>query len=153
VQIPKTCWYNAGRLYIFSVQLQEFEARLHDTERTIPDTPPLPDPVCSEPADNHCYSGSAAASYPLDAPAQLVEYTFDALDPVTGDTTKDPNDPTGIPMTDIDISFVDELYLPVGMTLDDGGASRYMGTILPYETFNQRTQDYINNPKANWSSF
>jgi hypothetical protein len=27
VRLPKTCWYNAGRLYIFSVNLPEFEAR------------------------------------------------------------------------------------------------------------------------------
>ena len=153
VRLPKTCWYNAGRLYIFSVELQEFEERLNATERTIPDAPPLPEQVCSEPADHNCFSGIAAASYPLDAPAQLVEYTFDAMNPLTGDTTADPNDPTGIPMTDIDISFVDELYLPVALTLDDGGASRYMGTVLPYETFNRRTQDYIENSKANWSSF
>jgi hypothetical protein len=28
-----------------------------------------------------------------------------------------------------------------------------MGTILPYETFNQRIQDYVNNPQAHWSPF
>jgi hypothetical protein len=95
----------------------------------------------SDSGNAYCSLGSALASYSLDAPAQLVEFTFDALDPNTGNVPSDAD--SGIPMVDIDISYVDQLYLPVALTVDDQGASRYMGTILNYETFNKRVSDFV----------
>lgn len=161
VFIPDLCWYNAGRLYLFSTQLTRFETKLKSEERTQADTSPVTTPLCQlmsngKTTNTGCFTGSAKASYPLDAPAQLVEYTFDALDPVTGQIPIDPNTgkPTpnlGIPMTDIDLSYVDQLYLPVAITLDDQGASNYLGTTMNFATFNNRVSQFIKN--SQWSAF
>jgi hypothetical protein len=53
--------------------------------------------------------------------------------------------------------FVDSVYPPVAVNLDDDGATAYMGATLPYAEFNQRTQaflaltDPLNNPV--WSQY
>ena len=41
-------------------------------------------------------------------------------------------------MADIDVSYVDDVYLPVAASVENGGASGYMGSALPLDTFKQR---------------
>ncbi len=136
VNIPKSphCWYNAARVYIFSVDLTKFETRLNADEQTVADGAKWDPPLC---ADDACWTGTAVTQYPIDAPAQLLEYTMFSQGFV------DPNGPQGIPFVDLDISFVDSVYLPVAINLEDHGATRYMGTALPYDTFNQRSQAFL----------
>jgi hypothetical protein len=156
VTLPKTqhCWYSAVRIYLFSVDLTEFETRIPADDRTVPDGATWNPPLCP---NNACLTGTAAAQYPVDAPAQLFEYTMISQNPATGDAFPNPNNPNGIPLVDIDLSFVDSVYLPVAVNLDDGGAIAYMGTTLPYTEFNHRTQaflalkDSLNNPI--WSQY
>jgi hypothetical protein len=142
VSIPKSpsCWYSAVRVYVFSVDLTKYETLINPTEQTVPDNMKWNPPLC---ANSACWTGSATAQYDIDSPAQLVEYTVDSLDPATGIPFPDPNNPAGIPLVDLDLSFVDSVYLPVAMSLDDGGATQYMGTALPYGQFNQRTAGFL----------
>lgn len=143
VTLPKTmhCWYNAVRIYLFNVDLTKFETRIPAPDRTVADGIAWSPALCPAGA---CWSGTAIAQYPVDAPAQLFEYTAISLDPATGNAFPDPNNANGIAMVDIDLSYVDSLYLPVAVNLDDGGATAFMGTALPYTTFNERAQAFLN---------
>jgi hypothetical protein len=156
VELPKTkhCWYTAVRVYLFTVDLTKFEAKIPAAQRTVADNatwnPPLCTPVSA------CWTGTAVDQYPLDAPAQLYEYTVISQNPANGAAFPDPNDANGVPLADIDVSYVDELYLPVASNVDDGGATPYMGTTLPYKQFNMQTQKFIdltNNNRPLWSEF
>ena len=156
VELPKAthCWYTAVRVYLFTVDLGNFEAKIPAAQRTVADNATWNPPLCT-PA-SACWSGTAVDQYPLDAPAQLYEYTHISQNPATGAPFPDPNDPNGIPLADIDVSYVDELYLPVASNVDDGGATPYMGTVLNYAQFNQQTQAFINLTTSNkplWSEF
>ncbi len=146
VELPKSkhCWYTAVRVYLFTVDLTKFEAKIPANQRTIADHATWNPPLCTTGATGACWSGTAAAQYPVDAPAQLYEYTVISQDPATGAAFGDPNNPKGIPLADIDVSYVDELYLPVASNVDDGGATPYMGTTLPYDNFNKRTKAFLN---------
>jgi hypothetical protein len=156
VSLPKTkhCWYSAVRVYLFTVDLTKFEARIPAPDRTVPDGITWNPPLCAAGA---CSSGTAVAQYPVDAPAQLFEYTVISVDPATGDAFPDPNNVNGIALADIDISYVDEAYLPVAANVDDGGATAMMGTAQPYALFNQRTQAFLDlknfNKSPIWSQF
>jgi hypothetical protein len=155
VMLPKMthCWYSAVRIYLFSVNLTTFEQRIPQPDRTVPDGVAWSPPLCpTNPmsAMSACWTGTAPAQYSVDAPAQLFEYTVISIDPATGNAFPDPNDASGIPLVDIDLSFVDSVYLPVAVNLDDGGATAYMGTTLPYMTmkvpngdFEQRAADFL----------
>jgi len=150
VSLPKTkhCWYTAVRVYLFTVDLAKFEALIPANQRTVPDGITWNPPLCAAGA---CSSGTAAAQYPTDAPAQLFEYTVISIDPATGIAFPDPNNPSGIALADIDISYVDEAYLPVAANIDDGGATAMMGTALDYTKWNQRTQAFLD--LKYWSEF
>jgi hypothetical protein len=156
VTLPKTqhCWYSAVRIYLFSVNLTEFETRIPADDRTVADGATWTPPLCP---NNACWTGTAAAQYPVDAPAQLFEYTMISQNPANGLAFPNPNNPNGIPLVDIDLSFVDSVYLPVAVNLDDGGATAYMGTTLAYTEFNRRTaaflalKDSVGNPI--WSEY
>jgi hypothetical protein len=134
------CWYSAVRIYLFSVNLSTFETRIPQPDRTVADDAVWTPPLCPNDA---CWTGTAVAQYPVDAPAQLFEYTVISQNPATGLAFPDPNDPAGIPLVDIDLSYVDSVYLPVAVNLDDGGATAYMGSTLPYTEFNRRTAAFV----------
>jgi hypothetical protein len=156
VELPKDkhCWYTAVRVYLFTVDLAKFEAKIPAAQRTVADNATWNPPLCMP--VGACWSGTAVDQYPLDAPAQLYEYTVISQNPATGAEFPDPNDPNGIPLADIDVSYVDELYLPVASNVDDGGATPYMGTVLNYAQFNEQTQAFINLTTSNkplWSEF
>ena len=160
VELPKAkhCWYSAVRVYLFTVDLTKFETRIAQNQRTVADNATWNPPLCTTGAADACWTGTAAAQYPVDAPAQLYEYTVISIDPATGKMFPDPNNPNGLPLADIDLSYVDELYLPVASNVDDGGATAFMGTILPYDQFNKRTQAFLDLavPPAStpiWSEF
>jgi len=150
VSLPKTkhCWYSAVRVYLFTADLTKFEAQIPANQRTVPDGITWNPPLCAAGA---CSSGTAVAQYPTDAPAQLFEYTVISIDPATGIAFPDPNNPNGIALADIDISYVDEAYLPVAANVDDGGATAMMGTAQQYTLFNQRTQAFLD--LKYWSQF
>jgi hypothetical protein len=156
VMIPKTpsCWYRAVRLYVFSVDLGKFEQLLDPKQQTVPDNIKWNPPLC--PGDA-CWTGTARDQYPVDSPAQLTEYTIDSIDPATGKKFPDPNDPTGYSLVDLDLSFVDSVYLPIAMSLDDRGATQYMGTILGYDDFNSRAASFLTlkdtSQRPIWSEF
>lgn len=141
VQIPKNppCWYNAVRLYVFAVDLAKYESRLPTDEQTVADGAQWNPPICP---GNACWTGTAALQYPIDSPAQLTEFTINSLD-ANGNALPNPNDPSGVPVVDLDLSFVDSVYLPVAMSLDDGGATEYMGTALGYGQFNSRAAAFL----------
>lgn len=151
VNIPKNCWYTAGRVFLFAVDVNSFEDRLQKNQQTTPDG--NAQAYCPNEPAGTCWSGTAGASYPGDSPAQLVEYTFIAMNPATGNAFPNGNNPNGIPMADIDVSYVDDAYLPVALNLDDGGATAYMGTAMSYGVFNLRTASFIGNTATGWSEF
>lgn len=135
--VDKNCWYQSGRVYIFPVALKAYEdniVKLDKNQTTVVtkfDDPTHPsEPVDCYMGDNnaegdtvkgHCMTGTANASYAVDAPAQLAEFTFDSDNPTN------QNMDTGDPMADIDVSMVDELYIPVAGSVANHGATGYMG--------------------------
>jgi hypothetical protein len=138
VELPKDrhCWYTAVRVYLFTVDLTKFEAKIPAAQRTVADNatwnPPLCTPVSA------CWTGTATDQYPLDAPAQLYEYTVISQNPANGAPFPDPNDPNGVPLADIDVSYVDELYLPVASNVDDGGATPQQADKRVYQPHQQQ---------------
>ena len=163
VNIPKNgvgkySWYQSGRIFLFSVNPRMLETRVNDpNEKTIPDSPPLPNPCPNEPV-GACWTGIANAAWWVDAPFQLVEYT--AMSKDWSGTNKSgvwPNqdDPRGVPFLDIDVSYVDSVYLPVAMALDDNGATKFMGTTMTFTptTFQQATNNFLNNSIVQWQNF
>ncbi|QXP88018.1 hypothetical protein [Methylococcus capsulatus] len=135
--VDKNCWYQSGRVYIFPVALKTYEANIVKLDPlqtkviTKFDDPTHPSEVVDcykgdntvegEAVKGNCMTGVSGASYSVDAPAQLAEFTFDADNPT------DQNMDTGDPMADIDVSMVDELYIPVAGSVANHGATGYMG--------------------------
>jgi hypothetical protein len=158
VRIPKgmPCWYLAARIFIFTANVEQFEALLPENLniRTIPDNIAWTPPLCAGDA-NACWSGYADADYGRDAPTQLLEYTIISQDPNTGMAFPDGNNPNGIPFVDFDVSYVDDAYLPVAMSIKDGGATEYMGTIDNFADFTQGLQRYLVKAKGRtqWSQY
>lgn len=160
VQQMRRCWYQSGRIYIFSVNLAQFEAAMvaldknngdQATQYNDPTYPKTP-VTCFQgkrdrPGRNaNCFTGVAKNSFAADAPAQLAEYTFDS------DNANANGDPdTGIPMADIDVSHVDDLYLPVAASVSNHGATGYMGGAMDLPTFKQRISDFVT--KLPWTIY
>lgn len=164
------CWYRSGRIYIFPLDVMAFESQMKQLNSAISNQATVLDsgsttcysgdyqqgynPPSGGANVGKCYTGTSGASYALDAPAQLAEYTFDS------DNADSQNDPdSGIPMADIDVSSVDDLYLPVAASVSNHGATGYMGSAMkltdPNKTttgFKSRVSAFVNtvsNPTAN----
>jgi hypothetical protein len=158
LRLPKgmPCWYNAARVFIFTANIESFEAALDPNlnQRTVPDNITWNPPLCDG-AANTCWSGYGNADYGRDAPNQLLEYTIISQNPATGDAFPDPNNPNGIPFVDFDVSYVDDAYLPVAMQIKDGGATAYMGTAISYADFNTRTTRFLVTAqrRTQWSEY
>lgn len=152
IYLPDKCWYRAGRVYLFSVNAGSFETVIDKDQKASYSDAPVCFQLNKDGTDGpavSCEKGTANASYPLDSPAQLAEYTFDADDPKTGNPSPDPD--KGRLMTDIDLSYVDQVYLPVAIAIDDGGTSGYMGTIMKFDPFNTQVTNFI--AQAKWMPY
>lgn len=147
------CWYKSGRIYIFPVNLTTFEKNMGDVDQnnssqiTTPDNPPNQVTCFTGKRDNYgkgtpgnCFTGYATNSFAADVPAQLAEYTFDSDN---GAANGDPD--TGIAMADIDVSYVDDLYLPIAASVVNNGATGYMGGAMPLSQFQQRLSQFFAN--------
>lgn len=169
VNIPKNGvgpyrWYQSERILLFTVNPAALEKRVNDAGIvTNRDNPSLAN-LCPQEPKGSCWSGIAKAAYWLDSPAQIIEYTVMSKD--WSGTNKDtgvwPNadDPRGVPYIDIDVSYVDDVYLPVSMTLDDTGATKYMGTNIGFKentnnipSFLTNINGFANNPLAQWQTY
>jgi hypothetical protein len=62
------------------------------------------------------------------------------------------HDPDGIPLIDFEISYVDDVTLPVSMALDDGGATQYMGSNLSHATLPGVISNFLTNGTG-WSQY
>lgn len=174
--LVKRCWYQSGRVYIFPLPLDEFESDMigvsdsnKDQATTYPPPYPSPPPPVKHPSvpvtcytgkrnnqsqgtPGNCKTGVAKNSFAADVPAQLAEYTFDS------DNANVYNDPdTGIAMADIDVSNVDDFYLPIAASVVNNGATGYMGgaRALLGGTMLSNAQRRINNflSKNSWSIY
>jgi hypothetical protein len=159
------CWYKSGRIYIFPVKLTTFEGNMVRVDKnnsdqvTTLDKPLLSVPCFMGKRDNYgkgtpgkCFTGRANNSFAADVPAQLAEYTFDS------DGAASNGDPdTGIAMADIDVSNVDDFYLPIAASVVNNGATGYMGgaRALLGGTMLSNAQQRINNflSKNSWSIY
>jgi hypothetical protein len=174
--IPKTqnntghSWYLASRVLVFTVDPQKYGQKVlalsnGNIKNALTDKSgdKALDNLCP---DGVCWNGWAPDNYPLDAPNQLLEATFMSKDwtgkavfpdgPDKGKpsgTWDDPDDTRGDPFIDIDLSYVDEVYLPIAITLDDHGSTAYMGTAADSGRFFSNALDFIKDPKANWQSY
>jgi hypothetical protein len=169
VNIPKNDgkhhrWYKSGRIFIFTVDPEKMsdvivKVKNNATFKTVEDKEVTG--LCAG-----CWAGTAKAAYPKDSPTQIGEYTVLSKDwtgkskqtdgPDAGKPSgeyPDQDDPNGDPFIDIDVSYVDDVYLPVAMNLDDGGATGYMGTTLTADEFKQRVSNFLNNPAAGWQNY
>jgi hypothetical protein len=156
------CWYKSGRIYIFPVKLSDFEKQMVEVYQSNSDqTTNYNDPtfpsqavICFEGKRNNqgngssgnCKTGIAKNSFAADVPAQLAEYTFDSDN---GTANGDPD--TGIAMADIDVSHVDDLYLPVAASVVNNGATGYMGGAMDLPTFQQRFSSFFTT--APWPKY
>jgi hypothetical protein len=123
---PKGGFYGAVRVFVLLANVQEFEKGVDANQKTQPITDAWTKDICAA-----CTVGTAKADYGLDAPGQLLEYTIlsqvgAAASPIS------QNDPNGIPLIDFDVSYVDDVFLPIAMALGDDGATQYMGSSLPF---------------------
>ena len=143
---PNSGFYKSGRVYIFAVNLEAYEPRISQNQRTVDINAPWATDAC--PA---CWVGTAGTDYPLDAPFVLAEYTIEALG-LDGKPVPDPNDPTATPLFDYDLSFVDSAFLPAALGPAEG-LSPFMGTALTYEQFRTRLNDFLADTNANWSKW
>ncbi|HEY1295952.1 MAG TPA: hypothetical protein VGJ60_22980 [Chloroflexota bacterium] len=142
----RRCWYASGRIYVFAVDIAEFEAAMLKLDPSNEQGTYYNDPVhpreavtCfdgkrgAQGAAGDCFTGVANNSFAADVPAQLAEFT---LDSDNASASKDPD--TGTPMADIDVSNVDDVYLPVAASVENHGATGYMGSAMKLDTFEQR---------------
>lgn len=150
INLPEQPWYNGGRVYLFAVDPRKFESLPGIDSAWKTEIDPALKPDCGT---NFCEGGHANSAYGDDVPFQLIEYTFDAYDPKTGAPPPDHNfDAPGlVAMADVDVSYVDSVYLPAAISLDDKGVSNYMGTLMPFELFKQRSDDFLK--QAKWSKY
>lgn len=110
--------------------------------------------------EGKCDTGGANSTFAADVPAQLAEYTFDADLPMaeTAFENKWPKFDTGIPMADIDVSNVDDIYLPIAASVYNHGATGFMGSAMELTEFKKRVRDfyeYINpdTKKQRWTTY
>lgn len=141
-------FYDASRIYILVADFAKFESLSNATQRTarVQNWDYSNYPLCAG-----CWVGTAEADYGHDAPGQLLEYTIISQDPATGSAFNNANDPSGTPLIDFDVSYVDDAYLPVAMALDDGGATQFMGSTLSPTVFNQRLTQFLTD--GHWSRY
>lgn len=157
------CWYRSGRIYIFPVNLTTFEGNMVEvdsnnssqtTNYKDPTHPSVAVPCYEGPrnkpgASGNCTTGVADNSFAADVPAQLAEYTFDSDN---ASTNGDPD--SGIAMADIDVSHVDDLYLPIAASVVNNGATGYMGGAMDFPTFRQRISNFFTHvPWPNYSAY
>jgi hypothetical protein len=149
----RRCWYQSGRIYVFPVDIAKFEAAMialdsnnqAQTTRYDDARHPRASVACFQGkrnsqgsgASGDCFTGVAQNTFAADVPAQLLEYTFDSDN---GSANNDPD--TGTPMADIDVSSVDDLYLPIAASVDNHGATGYMGSALDLATFKKRVNEF-----------
>jgi hypothetical protein len=142
-------FYDAARIYISVAPIKPYEKLLNADQVT----QPIPWDYGKDPLCEFCWIGSAKGDYGLDGPQQLIEYTIISQNPADGSGFDDPNNVNGVPFVDFDVSYVDHTYLPVAMSVDDGGATQFMGSTLDYTTFVDRSRDFMASPSANWTPF
>jgi hypothetical protein len=159
-------WYQAARIFIFTVEPNQLLKLIHDPQTTpfSDGKAPKYDPCPGEPAGS-CWAGRMKSSFSNDAPAQLAEFSTISKDwsrsneasgqPHRDDGVWDDEDnPKGAPFIDYDVSYVDHVYLPLTITLDDGGATRYTGTEMGYDAgFSASMDSFTRNSSAGWQIY
>ncbi|HXJ81811.1 MAG TPA: hypothetical protein VMS64_24405 [Candidatus Methylomirabilis sp.] len=140
---PKGGFYDSSRIFVFVASVEDFEAKLAPGQRTQPIalTESLDCPAC--------YAGLALLDYGHDAPAQLLEYTIISQGP-NGAALPNANDTSGTPFIDFDVSYVDDVYLPVAMA-PAGGVAQFMGSAIDVGTFTSRMTGFLQ--QADWSRY
>jgi hypothetical protein len=162
VALPK-CWpcggggfYKAVRLYVLLASAELLENKLVGrgdlTQKTNPYSAGLAKRICGTgPAPDPCWTGSSHAGYALDSPFQLVEYTI--ISQKAGDPLPNANDPSGISVIDFDVSYVDNAYLPISMSIDDG-STQFMGSSAQYVDFKTRLKNFSEQaPWVSWGAY
>jgi hypothetical protein len=146
-------FYDASRIFIFTANVDTLEEKLGAGFITAP----IPGVSGNLDSCDNCKVGIAKLDYGHDAPAQLLEMTIisqvgAAKSPIN------QNDPNGIPVIDFDVSYVDDVYLPVAMALDDTGLTQFMGSRLklvdtanPGASFRARVSKFLDD--ARWSRY
>jgi hypothetical protein len=147
-------FYNAARIYVLLANFQMFNDKLGEEPGTAPQrTTPVagaPEGLCAGNKDA-CWVGEALHDYVGDFPGQLLEYTIiSQVGPSA--SPNGPNDPAGISVIDFDVSYVDDVYLPVAMGIDNG-LTGFMGSGMKYEDFKIRLTTFVNDPRPNWSMY
>jgi len=146
---PRGGFYDAVRIIVLLTSVQAFESQFPaalSNQKTVPIIAPWTTGICPG-----CTAGKAAADYGLDAPGQLLEYTI--ISQINGAKAPDnQNNPAGVPEIDFDVSYVDDVFLPVAMALADGGATQFMGSGLPYGQFPKVISDFL-TMGSGWSSY
>ena len=175
----ENCWYRAGRIYIFGVNLGNFEAAMDkkvpgNGQGTLIPDPNHPEIYINKQAkcfmglrqeeatapSGKCDTGGANATFAADVPAQLAEYTFDADLPMAEIAFENerPKFDTGIPMADIDVSNVDDIYLPIAASVYNHGATGFMGSAMNLTDFKKRVRDFYSyrhpaTKKQRWTTY
>ena len=151
-------FYDAARIYIVIADREKFENLAPANTRTNAAlaqsrnhwNPAWDQDLCG-PA-NACFVGAADGDYGFDAPAQLLEYTVDSINPADGSRFKNANHTKGFPFVDFDVSYVDDAYLPVAMAVAEW-ATPFMGSLRNPTQFNEGLTSFLKNSNTKWSEY
>lgn len=144
-------WWKGGRTSLYDVQ-QAIE-RDHGEDTKNPTTPIAGAALvtctqgCLEPLAIY-HSATGRGDLPANDPAQLTEYTLGGInektDPIDLDTRK----------VDYDISYVDQVYLPVAMEAVNNFFIGWIGTIQSVGLFKGRMQNFLDSPRyPGWPTY
>ncbi len=125
-------WWNGTRVYLYDDAAAV--AKQFDKDKRNPITPLTPSISCG--ANSTCgaltvYSPKGnQVGLPVNDPTQLMEFTF--ADVVTGQGVPFKYDPTHV---DYDISYVDQIYLPLAIEPLNNKDVGYIGTVQDVKPF------------------
>lgn len=151
-------WWNAGQIYVYDQQANVQAAYQADVNGAAPvqlyGTAPVIT-VCDansscQPINQNIYPAAVDSSnnpigLPVNDPDQLAEYTFGQLNGNTVDTT----------IVDYDLSYVNELYLPMAIEPAGDSSVGYTGTTMSVGNFRNTLINWLqNDPNGqNWPVF
>jgi hypothetical protein len=144
-------WWTGGRVSLYDVKSAIVADRLKDKKNP---TTPLANAQlvtcthgCTEPLAIY-HSAKGEGDLPANDPAQLTEYTMGGINEKT--------DPIGFKTgpVDYDISYVDQVYLPVAMEAVDQPFIGWIGTVQNVGTFKGELQTFLDSAKyPGWPTY
>ncbi len=139
-------WWNGTRIYLYDDKAAV--TKNHNADSARPVSPLTESITCNK--KSICEPLSVFfdnVGLPVNDPNQLMEYTF--ADVVTGVGTPFPVDLTHV---DYDISYVDQVYLPLAIEPLDNKSVGFIGTVQPLPEFRRVLKTFLKTWEG-WPSY